>query len=329
MQEAVTQEGVRLWIPLVDGADRVGVLGFTVDVDEVDDELRRYALHLGSLMAQFLISKGQYTDAYRTVSRRAGMSLAAEMQWNLLPPLTFTTRRVAIAGILEPAYDIGGDSFDYACNGDTVHLAIVDAMGHGLTATWPAAVSIGSIRHSRRRGVGLEGAYAAATGALESHFSGDIFVTAQLGEVDLTTGRLRWVNAGHPPPVLVRNGKVVGPLSLRPSLPLGLGGEVTEIGEFSLQPWDRLVFFTDGVIEGRGRRGEPFGEERLADVLSRETLAGRGPAETMRRVAHAVLAHHAHSLEDDFTLLFIEYRGPEEDVEEPPTAVRLERDTTG
>ena len=298
----------QVWFPLLDGAERLGVMSLTVE--QVDDDTARRGQYLASAVAHIIVSKQATTDLYHVRRRRRSMSLAAEMHWRLIPPLTFESDRVALAGVLEPAYEIGGDAFDYSLDEDVAHVAIIDSMGHGLTATLPAAVCLGSFRHSRRHGLSLEETYAAATAAL-GHFTSDLFVTAQLASLDLTGGHLRLLNAGHPPPLLVRAGRVVGEVRCPPSLPIGVGADVTEVVETQLEPGDRLLFFTDGVVEGHERGGEMFGVDRLSDVLSRVTLAGYGPAETLRRLSHAVLEHAAHHLQDDFTMLFLEYRGPE------------------
>ena len=310
IQEADTESGRRLWLPLLDGAERLGVLGLTLP--SVDDALRARCSWLATLVAELLITKGQYTDSYFLTRRRQSMGLAAEMQWQLLPPLTFVTPRVVIAGLLEPAYEVAGDAFDYALNGDTAHLAVMDPVGHDLTASVLAAVTVGSYRHSRRVGLGLADTYAAMDQVIASQFGGERFVTGQLGQLDCVTGRLQWLNAGHPLPLLVRRAKVVDILACQPAPPLGLGlglGQ-PEIATAALEPADRVLFYTDGVSEGRNLDGEPFGEARLADLLVRETLAGQPAAETMRRLAHAILTHQGRSPRDDATMVFLEWPGP-------------------
>jgi hypothetical protein len=128
------------------------------------------------------------------------MSLAAELQWQLLPPLTFSTPRVVIAGLLEPAYEVAGDAFDYALNGHTAHLAVLDLVGHDLTTS---AVTIGSYRHSRRTGLDLAATHGAMDRAVAAQFGGERFVTGQLALLDCATDRLQWVNAGHLPTPIV------------------------------------------------------------------------------------------------------------------------------
>ena len=308
VQEADAGAGRRLWLPLLDGAERLGVLGLTLPA--VDDTLRLRCGWLATLVAELVLSKDQYTDGYSVTRRRQPMSPAAEMQWQLLPPLTFVTPRVVIAGLLEPAYEVAGDAFDYALNGDIAHLAVLDPVGHDLTASLLAAVTVGSYRHSRRAGLDLAATHAALDETIAAQFGGERFVTGQLGQLDCGTGRLQWINAGHPLPLLVRRAKVVDTLACHPVPPLGLGVAQPEIATAALEPADRVLFYTDGVTEGRNLAGEPFGEARLADLVVRETLAGQPAAETMRRLAHAILAHQGTTPRDDATMVFLEWPGP-------------------
>jgi len=178
-----------------------------------------------------------------------------------------------------------------------------------MSAVLMAVATINSLRNSRREGHGLEMAYRSCGSMLESQFGQSFFVTGQIGSLDLATGRLTWINAGHPRPLLVRDGSFTGELACRPSMPFGLGGDVREIGVEQLQAGDRVLFFTDGVIESRSETREQFGLDRLADQLIRSTLDQRSPAETVRRLSSAVMAYNPAGVEDDATLLLVDYHG--------------------
>jgi serine phosphatase RsbU (regulator of sigma subunit) len=298
--------GTRIWLPMLTGTDRVGVLGVTVE--NVDDDTRRLARRLTGLVAELLVTKGQYTDHFFRVRRRQPTTLAAEMQWQLLPPLMLETHRVAVAGIVEPAYAVGGDAFDYAMNGDVLHLGIFDAMGHGLRAATMCAVLVGAYRHARRNGIGLVDKYVRMDEAVADQFGEDHFATAQFAHLDTATGLLAWVNAGHPRPLLVRDAKVVRSLKGTTTLPVGFGGDKPQIHTEQLQPGDRVLFFTDGVVEQEAADGEELGFARLADHVERESAAGADAAETVRRLA-AALMKPDHGLRDDATLLLVEWKG--------------------
>jgi len=146
---AATEDGrQRLWVPLLDGAERVGVVEAVAA--RVTPELEDGVRDLASLLAELLVSQDAYTDLFARHRRRQPLTLAAEIQWELLPPLTFASERVVITAALEPTYDIGGDTFDYAVNGDTADLMVLDAIGHGLTAALLATAAVGAYRHARR-----------------------------------------------------------------------------------------------------------------------------------------------------------------------------------
>ncbi len=299
--------GTRLWFPMLDGADRVGVMGVTVPV--VDEATTERARHLASIAAGLLVSKSAFGDNLVLARRRRDTDLAAEMRWSMLPPLTFTSPRVALAGMLEPAYEIAGDAFDYAVNGNLVHLAIIDAMGHSLEASRMANLSVGSYRHSRRHGLGLIETFLAMDAVVADQFGAEKFVTGQLARLDLDAGRLSWVNAGHPRPLLLRNGRPTDDLQCETSLPLGLGSVPTEVAELDLEPGDAVLFLTDGVIEARSPDGELFGRSRLAGLWAQAAASGEVPAEIMRQLGHSVLDHQKGRLQDDATLLLLIWSG--------------------
>ena len=213
-----------------------------------------------------------------------------------------------MSGILEPAYSIGGDSFDYALNRDCAEFAIVDAVGHGMSAVMMSVAAMNSLRNARRR-PRARTAYENTGEVIETQFGAECFVTAQLGSLALDSGELTWLNAGHPLPLLVRDGSFTGELWCRPSMPMGLGGSVAEIAKVKLQPGDRVLFYTDGVTETQAQGGERFGMPRLADFLVRATLDGVSPAESVRRLSASIMHHNGANLSDDATLLLIEYHG--------------------
>jgi hypothetical protein len=306
MIEQSVDSGVRLFVPLLDGTDRVGVLAFTADQPNEDD--RRLARRFAGLVADVLVTKSGYTDTFFQARRRSPMSLSAEMLWSLLPPLMMTTPQVAVAGILEPAYEVGGDIFDYALNDHVLHVGIIDAMGHGLDAAVMATVAVAAYRHARRGGVDLSDLYASMDSAIAAEFDQDRFVTAQMARLDVTSGLLRWVNAGHPAPLLLRDRHVVRTLHGPTTLPAGFGGATPHVNAEALEPGDRVLFFTDGIIEERMAGADRFGEERLIDQLERAEQAGGPVQQTVRRLSHALMRERGGTTSDDATLFLLEWR---------------------
>ena len=245
------------------------------------------------------------------------MSAAAEAQWDLLPPLASARPEVAVSGILEPAYEIGGDSFDYAINPGRLDLAIVDAVGHGMSAVLMSTTVINGLRNARRERRSLVEAYRHADELISRHFGNSNYVTGQLASLELATGVLTWINAGHVLPLLVRNGTYAGELQCSPSMPMGLGGPAVQVAHETLQRGDRVLFHTDGISESVSRSGGRFGLDRLADFLIRATLDGLPGAETVRRLAAMVGEHVGQGLNDDATMLLVEYHGADHDRSDP------------
>ncbi|MFJ7593127.1 PP2C family protein-serine/threonine phosphatase [Streptomyces sp. NPDC097617] len=300
--------GVRMYLPLLDGSDQVGVMALTLDA--VGDDDRRLLRRLSGLVADLLVTKNAYTDQFFLARRREPMSVSAEIQWGLLPPLTMTVPQVQVAGILEPAYRVAGDSFDYALNDNILHMAVIDAMGHDLDAAAMATIAIGAYRHARRVFISLAEKYAFMDQAISRQFGADHFVTAQLMHLNIATGEMELVNAGHPAPLLIRDGQVVRQLESATTLPVGFGGEVPRIREHTLQQGDRVLCYTDGIIEERIDGGETFGEERLIRCVNR---LGQAPSDGMRadlrRLSHTLKQERGGRTSDDATLFMIEWRG--------------------
>ncbi|MCC5480237.1 PP2C family protein-serine/threonine phosphatase [Streptomyces sp. NPDC059680] len=300
--------GVRMYLPLLDGSDQVGVMALTLDA--VGDDDRRLLYRLAGLVADMLVTKNAYTDQFFQARRREPMSVSAEIQWSLLPPLTMSFPQVEVAGALEPAYRVAGDSFDYALNDNILHMAVIDAMGHGLDAATMATVAIGAYRHARRVFISLDEKYAFMDDAVSRQFGPDHFVTAQLMHLNITTGEMELVNAGHPAPLLIRDGRVVRQLETATTLPVGFGGEMPRVKEHVLQRGDRVLCYTDGIIEERLAGGEAFGEERLIRCVN---ALGEGPSESvradLRRLSHTLKSERDGRTTDDATLFMIEWHG--------------------
>lgn len=312
VEEALRDGAVRLYLPMLDGSDRVGVLALRLPA--VNDDDRRLARRLAGLVADMIVTKSEYTDTFARARTAEPMSLAAPLQRGTLPPLSMKTPDLELAGVLEPAYRVGGDSLDYAMNDHVLHFGVFDAMGHGLDAATMATVVIAAYRHGRRRDLDLPELYAAMDRVVAESFPGR-FATAQIGQLDVETGDVAWINAGHPAPLWVRSGRVIGELTGAVTRPVGLGDGAAGVQSARLEPGDRLLFFTDGVVEERLEGGEQFGEERLRQLLEQASAERRLVAETVRQLSHALMAARQGRTSDDASLLLIEYKGPPRDDE--------------
>ncbi|MFE2541488.1 PP2C family protein-serine/threonine phosphatase [Actinacidiphila glaucinigra] len=305
--EVPQADGTRMYLPLLGGSDQSGVLGVTMD--SVAEDERRLLRRLAALLALTLGTMNRYTDQFTTTRRRTPMTVAAEIQWSLLPPLTMRVPQVEVAGVLEPAYEVAGDSFDYALNDDILHVAVIDAMGHGLDAAVMATAAIGAYRHARRSDVSLSEIYAFMDRVIAEQFGPEHFVTAQMMRLNVATGHLQWVNAGHPAPLLIRDRRVIERLESRTTLPVGFGGEEPRISERALRRGDRVLCFTDGLTEERAAEGAQFGLDQLIGIVERVGARERDVRATVRVLSQALMRARSGVTSDDATIFLFEWRG--------------------
>jgi hypothetical protein len=306
----------RVWIPLLDGTERLGVMALAFAPDHVDDELLALCERYAHLSAMLLLAKSAYGDGIERVRRRRPMTLASELAWNLAPPLVCATGDLVLTGMLEPCYDNGGDAFDYALNDRTLHVGVFDAMGHGLAAAGVAAFAVSAYRHSRRRGHNLVDTYHNMDRAVGDQFPGDRFVTAIIAELDLDVGELRWISAGHPLPLVLRGGRRTSTVRGTPTTPLGVvSPSAPTVERESLEPGDLLLFYTDGLTEASRDDGRRLGVDGISEYIEREAAAGLSIPETLRRLRETFLGAAGHDLGDDVTAVLVEWRrGGERDL---------------
>ncbi|MET9342648.1 PP2C family protein-serine/threonine phosphatase [Nonomuraea sp. NPDC003804] len=300
------------WVPLLDGTERLGVLRVTAPAGkkEAADAMR----HLASLVALLLVSQRANSDTHPRVVRSRPMNLAAELQWHLMPPLTFSTGRVVVSGVVEPAYEVGGDAFDYALAGDVLHLAVFDSMGHDVSSGVTANLAMTASRNHRRHDVPLAANSELIERVLIDEFGrGTRFVTGILADLDLATGVLTCVNRGHHLPIIIRGGRWTFPVDCPPAHPMGLdlGIPVVTCRE-QLEPGDRILLYTDGIVEAGAREGREFGLTRFVDFIIRHTASDLPVPETLRRLIKSILAYRNGRLDDDAAVLLTEWYGPDD-----------------
>jgi hypothetical protein len=306
-------EGRRLWLPMLDGTERLGVVEMTFAGRQapLPEELVALCERYTHLIATLITNKDLYSDFFKVLRRRQPMTTASELLWQLVPPQVLATDTFVLGALFEPCYDIGGDAYDYAINADgSLHLAVFDAMGHGLAAAGVAAFALSVYRHSRRLGESPAAMYAAIDAAISEQYPTSRFVTGLIAELDQSSGRLCWISAGHPPPLLLRSGSLIKSLEVAPSPPMGmkLGGGPPVEGEEWLEPGDMVLLYTDGLTEARRPDGALFTVERLAEFIERQAASGLPAPETLRGLRQAIIESGEGSLRDDATALLVEWR---------------------
>ena len=249
-----------------------------------------------------MIANRRFTDLFDWGQRSVPLSLEAELQHRLLPAsYTCEGGQFTLAGWLEPAGDVGGDTFDFSVERDTLHLSMSDAMGHTLNAAVLATVFVGALRNARRRGVNLAEQTQLANKALYGFADDGDFVTGQVVRLDHASGVARIVNAGHPSPILIREGRGET-VNLAPGLPFGVSLDYEyRVQELELEVGDRLVFLTDGILE-----------RNAAKVNAMEIVTETRhlhPREAVQALTQAVVKACGGELRDDATVLCVDWHG--------------------
>jgi serine phosphatase RsbU (regulator of sigma subunit) len=300
-------DGAGSWLvlaPVTERGEAIGVLELTLP-RRPDTATREEIARLAHLLAFVVIANRRHTDLYEWGQRSRPLSLSAEIQHRLLPgPQTCEAGSFTLAGWLEPAASIAGDTFDFSLARDVLHLSLTDAMGHGVAAALAATLCVGSLRNSRNAGASLLEQVASSNRALAEHAAHtemEDFVTGLIGRVDLRTGTLHLVNAGHVAPCLIR-GPHTGPLDLPVDLPLGLFDDTTyRTSSVDLEPGDRIILLTDGMLERNAVAVDLPGA--IAETRSLH------PREAVRALADRVLDATGGALNDDATVMCLDWHG--------------------
>ncbi len=291
----------RLFAPVTNRGEAIGVLELTLLAPPGEQTMADVALAAHAL-AYVIIANRRFTDLFEWGQRSVRLSLAAEIQHRLLPgAFTCEGGQFTLAAWLEPAGEIAGDSFDFSIERDTLHLSMSDARGHAVGASVLATLLVGALRNARRAGVGLAEQARLANDGLGEYVQWSDFVTGQIARIDLCSGTATIVNAGHEPPLRLRDGRVEE-IALLADPPFGIiRGHRYRVQPLPLQPGDRLMFLTDGMLE------------RNAAHVDMRTLMIEGaqlhPREAVQHVVLALLKAADGELKDDATAMCVDWHG--------------------
>ncbi|MFG3261855.1 PP2C family protein-serine/threonine phosphatase [Streptomyces bobili] len=309
---------VRAHLPVTVRGDRLGVLSVTLpedgERDEGTDTNGEVSGVLGELseIAQVLghevVVAERATDLYLRVRRRDRLTLAAEMQWQLLPARSGTGPGYALGAQLEPAYAVHGDNFDWSATADHLTLYVSNGMGEGTEAALLTNLAVNALRNARRAGLPIADQAALADQAVHAHYGGRSYLSVLMLDVELATGRAQVVDAGSPRLLRLRAGTVER-IGFEAQLPLGMFEETDYAAQpFRVEPGDRLVFVSDGVHAVASPAGEAYGDAALARAISSTRLLPA--AEVPRAVLRELTGHRGGAVpQDDALVVCLDWHG--------------------
>ncbi|WP_433854561.1 PP2C family protein-serine/threonine phosphatase [Streptomyces kronopolitis] len=306
--------------PVAVRGERTGVLTVWLPAERSVPDTVRDLVHVAGLLGHELLVAERDTDVYRRARRLSRLTLAAEMQWQLLPARACSAEEYAIGAQLEPAHDTHGDNYDWASDADELTLAVTDGMGTGVNASMLTHLAVSALRNARRAGISIEDQAALADQALYAQYRGAAYVSTLLLRFDLATGHVQAVDAGSPQLWRMR-GRAVERIALDPQMPLGMFEETHyKAQEFDVRPGDRLLVVSDGVYAARSPQGEAYAERALARALH---AGGLLPAAAVPRAVLRDLADfRAAESTDDTLVLCIDWFGTPGDRPPGPAASR-------
>ncbi|MFF1545551.1 PP2C family protein-serine/threonine phosphatase [Streptomyces sp. NPDC058291] len=299
---------VRVHLPVTVRGDRLGVLSVTVPDEEHARGCLGELTEIADVLAHEVVVAERDTDLYLQARRKDRLTLAAEMQWQLLPGRSCTRPEYELGAQLEPAYAIFGDNFDWSATADRLTLYVSNGMGEGIEASLLTNLAVNALRNARRAGIALPDQAALADQAVYAHYRGRCYLSVLMFDFDLASGRAQVVDAGSPQLLRLRNGTVQR-VDFEAQLPLGMFEETDYVAQdFQVEPGDRLVFVSDGVHEVASPGGETYGDAALARaILSTRLLPA---AEVPRAVLRELTGHRGQATpNDDALVLCLDWRG--------------------
>ncbi len=279
----------------------------TLELRELHDAFS----HMQEELAEYVVNLKETTAAKEKIESE--LRIAREIQLAMIPhsfPPYPDLPQVDLYAVLRSAREVGGDLYDFfVVDQDKFVFAIGDVSGKGVPASLFMAVTRTLLRTIADKEQSPSKIMAALNKSLSFNNESNMFVTFFLGVMNLKTGQLSYVNAGHNPPVLISKTKETKMFEPAKTIPLGLYEEF-EYPEHSmtLEPGDKLFSYTDGVTEAENVRDDLFDEDRMLKVL--EENKDKSPKDLINVMMHAIEAHvQDHPQSDDITMMTVSFKG--------------------
>ncbi|MFK0160307.1 PP2C family protein-serine/threonine phosphatase [Streptomyces sp. NPDC090499] len=299
----------RVHLPVSVRGDRLGVLSVTLNGSEAASDCVSELAEIADALAHEVVVAERDTDLYLQARRKDRLTLAAEMQWHLLPGRSCSRPEYDLACQLEPAYAVFGDNFDWSATSDRLMLYVTNGMGEGIEAALLTNLAVSALRNARRAGISIEDQAALADQAVYAHYRGRRYLSVLMLDLDLATGRASVVDAGSPQLLRLRGGAVER-VPFEAQLPLGMFEETDYVAQdFAVEPGDRLIFVSDGVHAVPSPKGETYGERALARAIQSTRLLPA--AEVPRAVLRELSGHRGDAVaaDDDALVVCLDWRG--------------------
>jgi len=281
-----------------------GAFDFAMKPIDLDD----LQVTIDKAISEITFIKQTQKEHGQLVDIKSDLALAAEIQLAILPqdfpPFDDLKDTVDVYASMKPAKDVGGDFYDITrIDDDHIGLTMADVSGKGVPAAMFMAVSHTLLRLAGKKKLKPEEVIIESNNVLAAESFDNMFVTLFYAIMNVRTGEMQYVNAGHNPPYILHKDGTLETLPTSKNICLGVLEDYTYTSDsLTLQKGDSLVTFTDGVTEACSTSNELYGESRLEALLP--TLAGQSARSILDNVINAVHAHaEGAEQSDDITML--------------------------
>ncbi|MEU7577198.1 PP2C family protein-serine/threonine phosphatase [Streptomyces sp. NPDC041068] len=295
-------------LPISVRGDRIGILTVRLPSPVCDAATVRELADVAEVLGHEIVVAERDTDLYLQARRADRLTLAAEMQWQLLPGRSCSRPEYDIGAQLEPAYAIYGDNFDWSASADHLTLTVTNGMGEGIQAALLTNLAVNALRNARRAGLSLTDQACLADQAVYGHHQGEVHLSTLLLRFDLATGDAEVIDAGSPKMWRLRDGRAE-PVELDAQLPLGMSEDTPYTAEhFHVRPGDRLLFVSDGVYDVASPTGERYSERALTRAMTGTRLLP--PSQVPRAVLQELSGYRGPiDADDDAMIVCLDWRG--------------------